>query len=91
MKIGSFVGAPMDCSQDGWAWKEISFSEWRRGVDEKLVLEYGITIEDAGIDDEYLIPHWQMKQSPYEFVEWFGIKYDLTSRSEIEWGSLANP
>jgi hypothetical protein len=21
--------------------------------------------------------HWEMKQSPYEFVEWFGMKYDL--------------
>jgi hypothetical protein len=76
----------MNCSQDGWASKEISFSERRLRVDEKLALEYGITIEDAGMDDEYLMPHWLIKQSPYKFVEWSGIKYDLTSRSEIKLG-----
>ena len=47
---------------------------------------YVITIDDSGVDDEYLTPHWEMKQSPYEFVEWFGIKYDLTPRSDLEWG-----
>jgi hypothetical protein len=52
----------------------------------KAAADYGITIDDSGVDDEYLMPHWQMKQSPYEFVEWFGIKYDLTPRSDLEWG-----
>jgi len=42
---------------------------------------YVITINDAGIDDEFLKTHWEMKQSPYEFVEWFGIKYDLDPKS----------
>jgi hypothetical protein len=84
MKIGS-IGGPMDCSRDQWAWKEISFSEWRKAVDERMLDIYVITIDDSGVDDEYLMSHWQMKQSPYEFVEWFGMKYDLTPRSDLEW------
>jgi hypothetical protein len=27
--------------------------------------------------------HWEMKQSPYEFVEWFGNKYDLDPKSAV--------
>jgi hypothetical protein len=82
----------MESPKDDWAWMDVSFAEWRRAVDERMLDIYVITINDSGIDDEYLMPHWQMRQSPYEFVEWFGIKYDLTPRSEIEWGGLcANP
>jgi hypothetical protein len=76
----------MKSSQDRWAWKEISFSDWRREVDEKFAADYGITIEDSGIDDDYLKPHWEMKQSPYEFIEWYGIKYDLDPISAHHWG-----
>jgi hypothetical protein len=73
---------------DGWTWTNVSFAEWRTAVDERMLDIYVITIEDSGVDDEYLMSHWRMKQSPYEFVEWFGIKYDLTPRFEIEWGGL---
>ena len=76
----------MKGSQDRWAWKEMSFSDWRREVDGRLVSDYGITIEDSGVDDNYLKPHWKMKQSPYEFVEWYGIKYDLDPVSAHHWG-----
>jgi hypothetical protein len=76
----------MDGSKNGWAWKEINFSDWRHEVDERLAAEYGITIEDAGVDDDYLKPHWEMKQSPYEFIEWYGIKYDLDPVSARHWG-----
>jgi len=68
-------------SKDNWAWKEISFPRWRNAVDRRLKALYVITIDDGGIDDEMLRSHWQMKQSPYEFVEWFGIKYDLDPKN----------
>jgi hypothetical protein len=68
-------------SKDNWAWQEISFRKWRTAVDRRLRDIYVITIDDAGIEDERLISHWEMKQSPYEFVEWFGNKYDLDPKS----------
>lgn len=82
----------MENLKDEWAWTDVSFTDWRKAVDKRMLDIYVITIDDSGIDDEYLMSHWRMKQSPYEFVEWFGIKYDLTTRSEIEWGGLhTNP
>jgi len=63
--------------QDKWAWKEISFRKWRNVVDRRHKSVYLVTINDAGIDNEMLASHWQAKKSPYEFVEWFSIKYDL--------------
>jgi hypothetical protein len=63
--------------KDDWAWTEISFAKWRVAVNRRLRDIYAIGINEAGIDDEILTTHWEMKQSPYAFVEWFGIKYDL--------------
>ncbi len=71
----------MKTAEDNWAWKEVSFTKWRRAVTRRLKDIYVITIDDAGIDDDRLLSHWQMKQSPYEFVEWFGNKYDLDPKS----------
>jgi hypothetical protein len=70
----------MKAPKDHWTWEEISFSGWRLAVNLRLKDIYLITIDDAGIDDEMLTSHWQMKQSAYEFVEWFAIKYDLDPR-----------
>ena len=67
--------------KDHWAWQELSFPKWRCAVDRRLEDVYVITINDVGIDDDMLHSHWQMKQSPYEFVEWFGVKYDLDPKS----------
>ena len=67
--------------QDHWTWQDIAFPKWRRVVDQRLSDIYLITIEDAGIDDERLRSHWQMKQAPFEFVEWFAIKYDLDPKT----------
>jgi hypothetical protein len=69
--------------KDDWAWTDISFSKWRKAVNRRLKNIYAITITDAGIDDEFLTSHWEMKQSPYEFVEWFGTKYDLDPKSAV--------
>ena len=67
--------------RDDWVWSEISFAEWRSAVNQRLEDVYVITIDDAGIDDDRLSSHCEMKQSPYEFVEWFANKYDLDPKS----------
>ncbi len=73
----------MKTPEDHWDWNEISFAKWRSVVNRRLKDIYLITIDDAGIDNERLFSHWQMKQSPYEFVGWFAIKYDLDPKSSI--------
>jgi hypothetical protein len=73
--------ARMKRVEDNWEWKEVSFAKWRSAVNRRLKDVYVITIDDAGIDDERLSSHWQMKQSPYDFVEWLAIKYDLDPKS----------
>jgi hypothetical protein len=54
-----------------------SYRDWRDKVDKHLHQIYCITIEDAGFDEQYLIDHWQSNEAPFDFVEWFGNKYDL--------------
>jgi hypothetical protein len=60
------------------------YGDWRGAVDERLRKIYCITIEDAGFDEEYLVRHWQSSESPHEFVEWFGNKYDLDPKSTFD-------
>jgi hypothetical protein len=67
----------MQKSEDGWEWTETSFVEWRTAVNRRLKRIYAISINDAGIDDELLKPHWKEKEPPFAFVLWFGNKYDL--------------
>jgi hypothetical protein len=69
--------------KDKWSWEEMSFRKWRNAVDRRLKDTYLVTINDAGIDDELLASHWQTKESPYEFVEWFAIKYDLDPKQAV--------
>jgi hypothetical protein len=61
----------------------ISYREWRDAVDQRLHQVYCITLEDAGMDDEYLTHHWRSNKAPSDFVEWFGDKHDLTSAWEV--------
>jgi hypothetical protein len=65
---GSAEASKVKNSNDDWAWQDVSFAEWRSAVDRRLKEIYAITIEDDGIDDEFLTSHWEMKQSPHEFV-----------------------
>ncbi|NEU98811.1 hypothetical protein [Bradyrhizobium uaiense] len=67
----------MNHLEDGWAWTDATFTEWRAAVDRRLEDVYAISIDDAGIDDALLRSHWEEKEAPFEFVSWFGNKYDL--------------
>jgi len=60
-----------------------SYREWRDAVDQRLHQAYCITIEDAGMDDEYLTHHWRSSKAPSDFVEWFAEKHDLISASSV--------
>lgn len=60
---------------------ELPFDAWRAAVDRQLFKIYGITIADADIEHERLSSHWEMHQSPNDFVDWFGLKYDLDPKS----------
>ncbi len=53
------------------------YRDWRDAVDKRFHQIYCITIADAGIDEEYLIDHWQSNEASFYFVEWFGNKFDL--------------
>lgn len=53
------------------------FCQMACGLDRRLKDIYAISLDDAGIDDEFLKPHWEEKEAPFEFVLWFGNKYDL--------------
>lgn len=53
-------------------------------MDQRLHRSYCITLADAGVDDEMLKSHWEMKQPANEFVDWFGEKYDLDRISDYE-------
>ena len=54
-----------------------TFMPWREEVNRLLLRDYYIDLCMAGIEDEYLLVHYDMNQVPADFVEWFAIKYDL--------------
>jgi hypothetical protein len=62
---------------DHWKWNGPTFASWREAVNKRLHNVYMITIEDAGIEEADLTSHWKTKESPYDYVEWFALKYDL--------------
>ena len=63
------------------------FTPWREEVNRLLLRDYYVDLGMAGIEDEFLQVHFNMKQEPADFIEWFAIKYDL---HDFKWG-LAIP
>jgi hypothetical protein len=57
-----------------------AYRDWREAVGRQLSETYCITIEDAGFDEPYLVHQWRLNETPGDFVEWFGNKYDLDRR-----------
>ncbi len=56
-----------------------AYRDWCDAVDKRLLQIYCITIADAGFDEESLSKHWRSAETPFDFVEWLGKKYDLTA------------
>jgi hypothetical protein len=68
-----------------------SYRDWRNDVDDRLYRIYCITIEDAGIDEDRLVRHWQSNESPCAFVRGFGDKHDLISRASVGLPTFVKP
>lgn len=62
-----------------------AFAEWKRSVDKLMLKNYAVNTVDAGIDEERLRSHWSGRDTPHQFVEWYGAKYDLTPVAEWGW------
>jgi hypothetical protein len=60
-----------------------SFRTWLRQTDAVMSGIYGIDTSDAGVDDEFMKRVWKTGETPREFVEWFGQKFDLVSKREV--------
>jgi hypothetical protein len=57
-------------------------SAWVAEVDRIMLEEFCIDLSDAGADRADVLRYWQCDQSPDEFVDWFGEKYDLITRDQ---------
>jgi hypothetical protein len=38
---------------------------------------YGITIDDAGLNETQLVSYWEQREAPNEIVGWLAKKYEL--------------
>jgi esterase/lipase superfamily enzyme len=56
------------------------YFSWRAAVDQRLNEIYCVTLEDIGLDEEYLDRLWRSNETPADFVAWFGNKHDLDRR-----------
>ena len=59
---------------------------WKAEANAQMTRKYCIDLADAGLDDEQLSSFQDM--APTEFVDWFGEKYDLTSRDTYPLNTL---
>lgn len=60
-----------------------SFESYLNAVDAELTRIYGITVMDAGIEFDEIAGAQEAGETPAEYVQWFGEKYDLTPKTEL--------
>lgn len=66
------------------------FDDWLRRMNEIMVKNYSITLADLGAhEDERLRAAWEEDETPLEYVEWFGEKYDLIHNDA--WRGVVRP
>lgn len=54
------------------------FTDWLHRTNEIMVKNYSVTLADLGAhEDERLKSAWKEGETPLEYVEWFGEKYEL--------------
>ncbi|GIK79789.1 MAG: hypothetical protein H3C55_14380 [Pseudorhodoplanes sp.] len=56
---------------------DVNFDDWKSSVDRLMKIRYCIDTDDAGLDDDQLSRYWTQMSYPFEFVDWYGSKYDL--------------
>jgi len=66
----------------------MDFAEFRRQVDVVMYYTYLIDWNDACGDDDFLKQIYEEDQTPAQFVEWWGEKYDLDKANSDDalWG-----
>lgn len=55
---------------------------WVKAVDRIMLTEFCIELSDAGADRDDVLRYWKFDESPADFVDWFGEKYDLITRDQ---------
>jgi hypothetical protein len=55
--------------------KEITFEDWKKELEKCLLERYCLPITE--IDEDSLSTAYEEGETPQEFVEWYGNKYDL--------------
>lgn len=55
---------------------------WVKEVDRIMLEEFCIGLSDAGADRADVLRYWKFEQSPADFVDWYGEKYDLITRDQ---------
>ena len=55
--------------------KEIKFEDWKKELEKCLLERYCLPITE--IDEDSLSTAYEEGETPQEFVEWYGNKYDL--------------
>jgi hypothetical protein len=57
--------------------------EWLTEVNRLMVERYGITLLDAGFDEDDIDSYYSWGDEPVKFVQWFGDKYDLVDGPDL--------
>lgn len=67
-------------------WKEsdlpVACLAWVKEVDRILLEEFCIDLSAAGAHRDDVLRYWKFEESPADFVDWFGEKYDLITRDQ---------
>ena len=77
--IGSRIGKSPGCDHTG----RMDYETFRAAVSARLLAEYCLTWDDAAGDPETLIAAMGAGWSPEQFVERYGMKYDLTPHHDL--------
>jgi hypothetical protein len=62
-----------------------SIVAWRLTADAIMKAQHSISLCDAGISEADIARHFKREPDARRFVEWFAMKYDLGSVSEVGW------
>lgn len=60
-----------------------TFEDWRDQAEARLMADYCINLDDAGLDDELLRREFAQTPDATDFIAYFAQKFDLTSRHDV--------
>ena len=65
-----------------------SIVAWRLTADAIMKAQHSISLCDAGLSEDDIVRYFKGEPDARRFVEWFAMKYDLDSVSEVRWPYL---